>query len=69
MPMSAVADDGGDVHFQSRLPFNCSYCTNAGVHGGNGMLCPEQFVEETVDITRRYSVEMLWIVDDNFCGS
>ncbi len=26
----------------------------------------EQFVEETVDLTRRYKLEMLWIVDDNF---
>ena len=33
----------------------------------NGMHCqPEQFVEETVDLSRRYSLEMLWIVDDNF---
>jgi radical SAM superfamily enzyme YgiQ (UPF0313 family) len=48
-------------------PFNCSYCTNAGVYGRqwNG-LSPEQVVEETVDISRRYRLEMLWIVDDNF---
>jgi len=26
----------------------------------------EQFVEETVDLSRRYGLEMLWIVDDNF---
>lgn len=48
-------------------PFNCSYCTNAGVYGRKwNALPPEQFVEETVDITRRYGLEMLWIVDDNF---
>lgn len=48
-------------------PFNCSYCTNAGVYGRKwNALPPEQFVEETVDITRRYDLEMLWIVDDNF---
>jgi radical SAM superfamily enzyme YgiQ (UPF0313 family) len=27
---------------------------------------PEQFVEETVDLTTRYNLEMLWVVDDNF---
>src|SRR5277367_3709939 len=48
-------------------PFNCSYCTNAGVYGRKwNALTPEQFVEETVDLTRRYQLEMLWIVDDNF---
>lgn len=48
-------------------PFNCSYCTNAGVYGRKwNALSPEQFVEETVDLTKRYGLEMLWIVDDNF---
>jgi anaerobic magnesium-protoporphyrin IX monomethyl ester cyclase len=48
-------------------PFNCAYCTNAGVYGRKwNALSPEQFVEETVDLTRRYRLEMLWIVDDNF---
>jgi len=48
-------------------PFNCAYCTNAGVYGRKwNALPPEQFVEETVDLSRRYSLEMLWIVDDNF---
>ena len=48
-------------------PFNCSYCTNAGVYGRKwNALSPEQFVEETVDLTRRYRLEMLWVVDDNF---
>ncbi len=48
-------------------PFNCGYCTNAGVYGRKwNALSPGQFVEETVDLTRRYSLEMLWIVDDNF---
>src|SRR5580658_1273765 len=48
-------------------PFNCSYCTNAGVYGRKwNALPPEQFVEETVDLTNRYGLEMLWIVDDNF---
>lgn len=48
-------------------PFNCAYCTNAGVYGRKWNALPvEQFVEETVDLTRRYGLEMLWIVDDNF---
>jgi anaerobic magnesium-protoporphyrin IX monomethyl ester cyclase len=48
-------------------PFNCAYCTNAGVYGRKwNALPPEQFVEETVDLTRRYKLEMLWVVDDNF---
>jgi len=48
-------------------PFNCSYCTNAGVYGRKwNALSPEQFAEETVDLTRRFGLEMLWIVDDNF---
>jgi anaerobic magnesium-protoporphyrin IX monomethyl ester cyclase len=48
-------------------PFNCAYCTNSGVYGRKwNALSPEQFVEETVDLSRRYRLEMLWIVDDNF---
>jgi radical SAM superfamily enzyme YgiQ (UPF0313 family) len=48
-------------------PFNCSYCTNANVYGRKWNALPaEQFVEETVDLTRRYNLEMLWVVDDNF---
>ncbi len=48
-------------------PFNCAYCTNAAVYGRKwNALPPEQFAEETVDLTRRYGLEMLWVVDDNF---
>jgi anaerobic magnesium-protoporphyrin IX monomethyl ester cyclase len=48
-------------------PFNCSYCTNAAVYGRKwNALPPEQFVEETVDLSSRYGLELLWIVDDNF---
>jgi radical SAM superfamily enzyme YgiQ (UPF0313 family) len=48
-------------------PFNCAYCTNSGVYGRKwNALEPAQFVEETVDLSRRYELEMLWIVDDNF---
>jgi anaerobic magnesium-protoporphyrin IX monomethyl ester cyclase len=48
-------------------PYNCSYCTNAGVYGRKWNALPaQQVVEETVDLTRRYGLELLWIVDDNF---
>ncbi len=48
-------------------PFDCSYCTNAGVYGRKWNALPAgQVVEETCDLTTRYSLEMLWIVDDNF---
>jgi radical SAM superfamily enzyme YgiQ (UPF0313 family) len=48
-------------------PYNCSYCTNAGVYGRKWNALPaEQFVEETLDLTRRYGLELLWVVDDNF---
>lgn len=48
-------------------PYNCAYCTNAGVYGRKwNALPPEQFVQETVDLTRRYRLELLWVVDDNF---
>ncbi|PYV18419.1 MAG: B12-binding domain-containing radical SAM protein [Acidobacteria bacterium] len=48
-------------------PFNCSYCTNAGVYGRQwNALPPEQVVDETFDLSTRYRLEMLWIVDDNF---
>src|ERR1700730_11990107 len=48
-------------------PFNCSYCTNAGVYGRKWNALPvEQVVEETIDLTRRYNLELLWMADDNF---
>ncbi|MBI1983293.1 MAG: B12-binding domain-containing radical SAM protein, partial [Acidobacteria bacterium] len=48
-------------------PFNCSYCTNAGVYGRQwNALPPEQVVEETFDLASRYRLEMIWVVDDNF---
>lgn len=48
-------------------PFNCAYCTNSGVYGRKwNALPPEQFVEETVDLSRRYALDMIWVVDDNF---
>src|SRR5271165_3632574 len=48
-------------------PFNCAYCTNAGVYGRKwNALPPEQVVEETIDLTQRYRLELLWMADDNF---
>src|SRR5579885_2138024 len=48
-------------------PFNCAYCTNAGVYGRKWNALPvEQVVEETIELTRRYRLELLWMADDNF---
>jgi radical SAM superfamily enzyme YgiQ (UPF0313 family) len=48
-------------------PFNCSYCTNAGVYGRKWNALPvDQVVEETIALTRRYNLELLWMADDNF---
>ena len=48
-------------------PYNCGYCTNAGVYGrGWNALEPEQVVDETMDVVKRYRLQLLWIVDDNF---
>ena len=48
-------------------PYNCAYCTNDGVYGRKwNALEPEQVVDETVDLTTRYKLQLLWVVDDNF---
>jgi len=48
-------------------PFNCFYCTNAGVYGRKWNALPvEQVVEETIELTRRYNLDLLWMADDNF---
>lgn len=48
-------------------PFDCAYCTNAGVYGRKWNSLPvEQVVEETTELTRRYRLELLWMADDNF---
>jgi anaerobic magnesium-protoporphyrin IX monomethyl ester cyclase len=48
-------------------PFDCAYCTNAGVYGRRWNALPVgQVVEETVDLARRYRLELLWMSDDNF---
>jgi len=48
-------------------PFNCAYCTNAAVYGRKWNALPvEQVVEETIELTRRYRLDLLWLADDNF---
>lgn len=48
-------------------PYNCGYCTNAGVYGRKwNALPPEQVAEETTDLVTRYGLSLLWVVDDNF---
>jgi len=48
-------------------PYNCAYCTNAGVYGRKWNALPaEQVAEETTDLVKRYGLSLLWIVDDNF---
>jgi anaerobic magnesium-protoporphyrin IX monomethyl ester cyclase len=48
-------------------PFNCFYCTNAGVYGRKWNALPvEQVVAETMELTQRYNLQLLWMADDNF---
>src|SRR5207253_4022646 len=48
-------------------PYNCAYCTNEGLYGRKwNALDPEQTVEEMSGLVRRYGLELLWVVDDNF---
>jgi anaerobic magnesium-protoporphyrin IX monomethyl ester cyclase len=48
-------------------PFDCAYCTNAGLYGRKwNALDAAQVVEETTDLVRRYGLQLLWVVDDNF---
>lgn len=48
-------------------PYDCAYCTNAGLYGRKwNALDPDQVVEETTGLVTRYGLQLLWIVDDNF---
>ncbi len=48
-------------------PYSCAYCTNEGVYGRKwNALDAGQAVEEMTDLVRRYSLQLLWVVDDNF---
>ena len=57
----------GDVHLEPGLSVQLRLLYQRGVYGRKwNALAPEQVVEETVDLSRRYSLEMIWVVDDNF---
>ena len=48
-------------------PYNCGYCTNAGVYGRKwNALDPDHASREMCDLVSRYRLELLWVVDDNF---
>jgi radical SAM superfamily enzyme YgiQ (UPF0313 family) len=48
-------------------PYNCGYCTNAGVYGRKwNALPPEQVVEELTSLVSRNGLSLVWVVDDNF---
>jgi anaerobic magnesium-protoporphyrin IX monomethyl ester cyclase len=48
-------------------PYNCSYCTNNAVYGRAwNALDPEQVGREMCDLARRYGLQLIWVVDDNF---
>src|SRR5437867_289205 len=48
-------------------PYSCAYCTNEGVYGRQwNALDAEQVVEEMTGLVRRYGLELVWAVDDNF---
>ena len=48
-------------------PYNCSYCTNAGVYGRKwNALPPDQVGEELTDLVTRYRLQLIWIIDDNY---
>jgi radical SAM superfamily enzyme YgiQ (UPF0313 family) len=48
-------------------PWDCSYCSNASVYGRSWKpLEPRAAVTEMVDLSRRYRLEMIDIIDDNY---
>src|SRR5215472_874486 len=48
-------------------PYDCGYCTNAGVYGRKwNALEAEQVADETADLARRNRLQLIWMVDDNF---
>ncbi|MEW5974617.1 MAG: radical SAM protein [Acidobacteriota bacterium] len=48
-------------------PYSCTYCTNEGVYGRAWNALPAgQVVTELTDLVRRYRLELVWVVDDNF---
>jgi radical SAM superfamily enzyme YgiQ (UPF0313 family) len=48
-------------------PWDCSYCSNASVYGRNWKpLAPETAVAEMAELARRYRLEVIDIIDDNY---
>lgn len=48
-------------------PWDCSYCSNASVYGRNWKpLDPARTVEEMGDLARRYGLQVIDIIDDNY---
>lgn len=48
-------------------PWDCSYCSNASVYGRNWKpLHAEQTVDEMSDLSTRYSLDVIDIIDDNY---
>jgi radical SAM superfamily enzyme YgiQ (UPF0313 family) len=48
-------------------PWDCSYCSNASVYGRNWKpLQPETAVAEMAELTRRYRLQVVDIIDDNY---
>src|SRR5689334_18917540 len=48
-------------------PYDCGYCTNAGVYGRKwNALESEQVAEEMSVLARQYRLELIWVVDDNY---
>lgn len=48
-------------------PYDCAFCTNAAVYQRAWNALPaEQAVGEMGDLSERYGLELLWVVDDNF---
>jgi radical SAM superfamily enzyme YgiQ (UPF0313 family) len=48
-------------------PWDCSYCSNASVYGRNWKpLLPETAVAEMVELVRRYGLQVVDIIDDNY---
>lgn len=48
-------------------PYDCSFCSNASLYGRAWNALPaERVVSEIVDLVRRYRLELVDIIDDNF---
>jgi radical SAM superfamily enzyme YgiQ (UPF0313 family) len=48
-------------------PWDCSYCSNASVYGRNWKpLLPETAVAEMAELARRYRLDVIDIIDDNY---